>query len=126
MLWHVNNAVMSEYLEACRWVWLAYNRFPRTCRIVPVVARIEIDYRLEILPPEIKVSTVVEDPVQLLRDRDERFQCIFLQTVFRGDEGKPVIAADARVQVAFIDFTDRRIRSLQDYLTQPTNQLNYT
>lgn len=115
-LGHVNNAVVLEYLDAGRWAWLAHNAFSKPGRIAPVVARIEIDYRREILAGEVTVTTILEDPVDLFGHSSERFKCIFRQTVTQ--ESASVIAAEARVYMAFVDFQDRVIRCLQDYLEQ--------
>lgn len=119
-LGHVNNAVVLEYLDAGRWAWLAHNAFPRPGRIAPVVARIEIDYRREILPGEVTVTTTLQDPVDLFSHSYERFKCIFRQTVTQ--ENASVIAAEARVYMAFVDLQDRVIRCLQDYLKQSAEE----
>lgn len=121
-LGHVNNAVVLEYLEAGRWAWLAHNGLPRQGRIVPVVVRIEIDYRREILPGEVRIITILEDPVDLFGRSYERFKCVFRQTVTRTQDGASVMATEAQVHVAFVDVNDRSIRCLQDYLTQSAEE----
>ena len=121
-LGHVNNAVVLEYLEAGRWAWLSHNHLPRKGRIIPVVARIEIDYRREILPPEVTVTTILEDAADVLTSSYVRFKCVFRQTVASEQESASVLAIEAQVQVAFVDVTDRGIRSLQDYLNQSTEE----
>ncbi|HXI22636.1 MAG TPA: acyl-CoA thioesterase [Pyrinomonadaceae bacterium] len=118
-LGHVNNAVVLEYLETGRWEWLARNGLPSTGSIVPVVARIEIDYRLEIRPPKVEIGTTLENAAALLGSAADRYQCIFRQVVTRQRDNQSLTAVEARVQVAFIDTIDRRIRNLQDYLAQP-------
>jgi acyl-CoA thioester hydrolase len=118
-LGHVNNAVVLEYLEAARWAWLARHKLPRVGSIIPIVARIEIDYRLEILPPKVVVTTVLENASEAQGSAAHRYQCIFRQLVMRSgaDESRP--AVEARVQVAFVDANERRLRSLEEYLSQP-------
>ena len=118
-LGHVNNATVLEYLETGRWAWLARNRLPRVGNIIPVVARIEIDYRLEIRPPTVRVTTTLNNAADLLTSASHRYQCTLLQTVFRVRGNESSTAVEARVQLAFIDARGRRIRSLQDYLCQP-------
>ena len=122
-LGHVNNAVALEYLETGRWVWLARNGFPRTGSIVPVVARIEIDYRLEMGPSTVKIATTLENAAALLGSAADRYQCIFRQMVTQQRDNEWLTAVEARVQVAFIDTIDRRIRNLQDYLFQPREKI---
>lgn len=118
-LGHVNNAVVLEYLETGRWAWLARNGLPGTGSIVPVVARIEIDYRLEIGPTKVKIATTLENAAALLDSASDRYQCVFRQMVTQQRDNEWLTAVEARVQVAFIDTIERRIRSLQDYLSQP-------
>jgi acyl-CoA thioester hydrolase len=112
-LGHVNNATVLEYLEAGRWLWLDQHNLRRGQRILPVVARIEINYRREILPGEVKVITEIEDT-----DKEYRYQAVFCQTLEIFTGGSATIAADARVKVAFIDATERTLKSLQDFLEE--------
>ena len=56
-LGHVNNATVLEYLEAGRWSWLEHHNLFHGQKIIPVVARIEVNYSREILPGEVKIIT---------------------------------------------------------------------
>lgn len=117
-LGHVNNAVVLEYLEAGRWAWLDHHDLRRGGRVIPVVARIEIDYRREILPPEVVVTTSMEDDEAFLSPGYLRFQSVFRQAVKCHPGEGSIVAAEARAQVAFIDTVDRTLRSVQDYFEQ--------
>lgn len=121
-LGHVNNAVVLEYLDVGRWAWLAHNAFPKPSRIAPVVARIEIDYRREILRGEVMVTTILEDPEDLFSHSYERFKCVFRQTVSYTRESASVMAVEARVYMAFVNLKERRICSLQDFLKQSAEE----
>ncbi|MBH8562247.1 acyl-CoA thioesterase [Nostoc sp. CENA67] len=112
-LGHVNNATVLEYLEAGRWLWLDHHNLRHGQRILPVVARIEINYRREILPGEVKVITKIEDT-----EKEYRYQAVFCQTVEIFTNGTATIAVDARVKVGFIDAAERTLKSLQDFLEE--------
>lgn len=110
-LGHVNNAVVLEYLEAGRWEWFARHGVQRwrSGTIVPVVARIEVDYRQEIVGADVVVHTdMVTDPAEL------SYRARFHQTVVLG--GSAAVAVEARVEAAFITVAGRELRSFQDFL----------
>ncbi len=113
-LGHVNNATVLEYLEAGRWAWMEAHSLRRDSRILPVTSRIEVDYRREILPQEVLVRTALE--TSLLEDFEDEvsYRVYFRQRILL-KEGEQV-AAEARVQVAFIDAVERTLRTLQEYL----------
>lgn len=113
-LGHVNNATVLEYLEAGRWAWLDRHLLRRGQQILPVVSRIEIDYHREILPVEIAVTTELEQP----EDKFTCYKVFFNQSVETGQENKLIVAAKARIKVAFIDRVERCLRSLQDFLDE--------
>jgi acyl-CoA thioesterase FadM len=115
-LGHVNNAIVLEYLEAGRWAWLAHHRLKRTGRVLPVVSRLEIDYRREILPPEVVVATRLEVDEAFLDPEAMSYRAIFHQTVIAAGAAEP--AAEAIVKVAFIDAAARSLRTIQDFLQQ--------
>ena len=115
-LGHVNNAIVLEYLEAGRWAWLAHHGLRRTGRVVPVVSRIEVDYRREILPPEVVVTTVLEADEAFLDPEAVSYRAVFHQTVVPAGEDR--LAAEALVKVAFIDVATRSLRTIQDFLRQ--------
>ncbi|WP_460204030.1 acyl-CoA thioesterase [Scytonema sp. NUACC21] len=112
-LGHVNNATVLEYLEAGRWLWLDHHNLRHGQRILPVVARIEINYRREILPGEVRVITKIEDT-----EKEYCYQAVFCQTVEIFTNGAAIIAADARVKIGFIDAVERKLKSLQDFLEE--------
>ncbi|MBW4612599.1 MAG: acyl-CoA thioesterase [Desmonostoc vinosum HA7617-LM4] len=116
-LGHVNNAIVLEYLEAGRWSWLERHNLARGKRIIPVVARIEINYSREILPGEVNIITKLMDV-----EENYHYQVIFHQFVETCQDGIVKVAADARVKVAFIDSVERTLRTLQDFLDENTQQ----
>lgn len=108
---HVNNATVLEYLEAGRWSWLEYHNLARGQRIIPVVARVEINYCREILLGEVKIITKLEE-----LEKPRHYQVVFEQSVETFKNGTATIAAEARVKVAFIDSIERTLRTLQDFI----------
>ncbi|AOY84851.1 thioesterase family protein [Moorena producens JHB] len=108
---HVNNATVVEYLDAGRWSWLKHHNLARGQRIIPVVARLEINYRHEILLGEVKVITKVEEA-----EKPRYYQVVFQQSVEIFKDGAATIASEARVKVGFIDSKERTIRTLQDFI----------
>ena len=114
-LGHVNNATVLEYLEAGRWAWMEEHALRRDSRILPVTSRIEVDYRREILPQEVLVRTVLEPSLSEDSEDEVSYRVYFRQRILlkQGEQ----VAAEARVQVAFIDSVERTLRTLQDYLS---------
>ncbi|MBW4497331.1 MAG: acyl-CoA thioesterase [Oscillatoria princeps RMCB-10] len=112
-LGHVNNATVLEYMEAGRWAWLDHHGFRRGRRIIPVVARIEVNYRKEIPPGEVAVTTKLEEDGET-----SHYRRVFCQTVETLNNGTQKVAAEARVQVAFIDSVDRILRTVEDFLQE--------
>lgn len=110
---HVNNAVTLEYLEAGRWAWLQQHGFVQGQRVLPVVTRIEIDYRRELLPQRLTVGTVLLQPDDAVALPEATYKVRFLQEVL---SSKGVVAVSAQVEVAFIDATTRSLASLQDFV----------
>lgn len=114
-LGHVNNATVLEYLEAGRWAWMDQHGLRRDGHVLPVVSRIEVDYRREILPQEVRVRTTLESPPSPEELEDGlTYRATFHQQVFI-DAGQQ-LAIEARLQVAFIDSRERTLCSLQDFL----------
>ncbi len=112
-LGHVNNAVVLEYLEAGRWQWFEQHGVQRwrSGPIVPVVARVEVDYRQELVGREVTVHTeLLTDPAQL------SYRAAFRQSVELQRGESSVTAVEARVEAAFIAVADRGLRSLQEFL----------
>jgi len=105
---HVNNARALEYLEHGRWDWLRRNNLSRGTNVIPVVVRIEADYRAEIPWGDIRVETDMQD------GGDLTFKAIFNQLIYAGSPDQ--FAVKAVVHVAFIDAAARSVCTLQDYL----------
>jgi YbgC/YbaW family acyl-CoA thioester hydrolase len=116
-LGHVNNATVLEYLETGRWSWLDYHNLRRGQCIIPVVARIEINYSREILPGEVNVITKLKDV-----EENYHYQVVFQQFVETFKDGTATVAANAQVKVAFIDSIERTLRTLQDFLDENKQQ----
>ncbi|NET58782.1 MAG: acyl-CoA thioesterase [Symploca sp. SIO2E6] len=108
---HVNNATIMEYLEAGRWSWLKHHYLARGQRIIPVVARVEINYRHEIWLEEVRVITKLKEAEKPLY-----YQVSFEQSIEIFKDEVATIATEAIVKVAFIDSMERTIRTLQDFL----------
>ncbi|MCB9700828.1 MAG: acyl-CoA thioesterase [Myxococcales bacterium] len=113
-LGHVNNAVVLEYLEAGRWGWMDENRLARIDAIVPVVSRIEIDYRRELRCEPIVVETALVEPEEL--DDDLAYRAVFHQLVRVVRDGESLVAAEARVQVAFLDARSRSLAPVHEFI----------
>lgn len=105
---HVNNARVLEYLEHARWDWMRSNNLSRSENVIPVVVRIEADYRAEIPWGDIRVETGMQD------GDDLTFKAIFNQFIYAGPADP--FAVKAVVHVAFIDAATRGVCTLQDYL----------
>ncbi|MEZ4453782.1 MAG: thioesterase family protein [Nannocystaceae bacterium] len=113
-LGHVNNAVVLEYLEAGRWGWMDENHLARIDAIVPVVSRIEIDYRRELRCEPLVVETTLLEPEDL--DDDLSYRAVFHQRVCVVRDGETIVAAEARVQVAFLDARSRGLAPVHEFL----------
>lgn len=122
-LQHVNNAVVLEYLETGRWHWALHNGLRVNGLVIPIVARIEIDYLGMLLPPEVVVRTELTGE---LDPEGINYRAEFVQQVFqarKGREGDPVgrtqVSASpsvrARVQVAFVHRETEHLSTVQDY-----------
>ncbi|SNQ45913.1 conserved hypothetical protein [Frankia canadensis] len=114
-LGHVNNAVALEYLEAGRADWLVRRRMVPAEKIIAVVARIEVDYRVEVRGGEIEVRTELVEPTDGDFDvAGDTFLARFRQQIHRPDVARP--AVEAVVTIAFVDARLRRAVTLQNYL----------
>ncbi len=114
-LGHVNNATVLEYLEAGRWDWLERHGLRHASEVLPVVLRIEVDYRREIRPQEVRVRTRLELPDDVSLEEDDTYRVSFRQRIFI--EAGEQLAVEAKLQVAFIDGQERSLRTLQDFLS---------
>lgn len=113
-LGHVNNATVLEYLEAGRWAWMEQHGVRHRTHILPVVSRVEVDFRREIHPQEVGVRTVLDAPPLEELEDTVTYRVCFRQRVFT--EGGRQMAVEAAVHVAFIDEQSRTLCSLQDFL----------
>ena len=103
---HVNNAVALEYFETGRVDWMIKNQLDNGKSIVPVVSRCEIDYRQEIFAQEIEVITYIHE--------HGAYSVKFKQRI----EVDSKIAAEALIQVGFIDAQQRKIVETQAFFDQ--------
>lgn len=110
-LGHVNNATVLEYLETGRWDWMKHHNLQIKQKIIPVVARIEVNYRKEIILENVVINTKLEEA-----NKTSHYQANFWQSIEIFKEGNPLIAVEARIHLVFIDSTERTLRTLQDFL----------
>lgn len=109
---HVNNARALEYFEHGRWTWLAHHGLERYSHVVPVVTRVEVDYRRELFWGEITIHTA------LVEDAEAIYKAVFNQSI----EAEPGQAAvNARVEVAFIDRDSRQLCMVEEFLSGALN-----
>lgn len=109
---HVNNSKYLEYLQQGRWEWLDRHGVSdgslRESGVILVVARIEIDFRLEIsYPCRLTVATRPE--------KVAKTSFVFFQKISR-DDG--MTAAGALVTMVAIDVTTRKPTPLPDRLVK--------
>jgi YbgC/YbaW family acyl-CoA thioester hydrolase len=105
---HVNNARVLEFLEHGRWDWLRKNNLGRGTRVIPVVVRIEADYRAEIPWGDVRVES------DMAQDEDLTFKAIFNQFIYVGSSHEP--AVKAVVHVAFIAASERSVCTVADFI----------
>jgi acyl-CoA thioesterase FadM len=108
-LGHVNNAAVLEYLEYGRWEWLKRFGLRLATYVVPVVTRVEVDYRCEIFMCDLAITTDLAG--------ESFYRIVFNQTVDTDADTHRKTAAEATVHVAFIDASSRRARRVRDALT---------
>ncbi len=99
---HVNNAVILEYFEAGRRAWLRRNGLEETS-ILPVVARVGINYRREV--PETTLTVVTT-----LKSRGA-YAVVFEQSLLVDGS----VAADAEIQVGFVDQVAREVATVEEF-----------
>ncbi|WP_338885712.1 thioesterase family protein [Xenorhabdus sp. TH1] len=104
---HVNHARALEYFEQGRWEWLQRHRLKQCTRVVPVVSRVEIDYRKELFCGRLRIET------ERVHD-DAIYKAMFDQRIYAGDATEPSITAS--VHVAFIDVNGRQLCTVDDFL----------
>jgi holo-[acyl-carrier protein] synthase len=115
-LGHVNNATALEYLEAGRQAWLRATRRRVSGAIAPVVSRIDVQYRAEIRSHRVRVRTVLDEASRQALADGPTYRSSFRQAVWAERDGRPVLAVEARVDVAFIDREAGELCTAQDFL----------
>jgi phosphopantetheine--protein transferase-like protein len=123
-LGHVNNATALEYLEAGRQAWLRATRCRVSGTIVPVVSRIDVQYRAEIRSHRVRVRTALDEPSRQALADGPTYRSSFRQSIWAERDGKPVLAVEARVDVAFIDREAGELCTAQDFLDPDDNGRN--
>lgn len=113
---HVNNARVLELLEHGRWAWFqAHDLMYVTGPILPLVTRIEVDYRREIFMGDVRVETRVAETEEGV------YRMIFEQGIYAlPDPAKPLVTA--RVHGAFANAADRKLRTFADFLRENKRQ----
>jgi len=114
-LGHVNNAVVLEYLEAGRWAWMDRHQIRRVGGVVPVVSRVEVDYRRELAGSTVQVRTALVEPDGDPDDVSYR-ACFTQQILVDGS-----LAVEAVIYVAFIDARSRFLCTVQDFRASATS-----
>ncbi|BAY61691.1 hypothetical protein NIES22_17580 [Calothrix brevissima NIES-22] len=114
---HVNNATVLEYLETGRWDWLKQSNLHKKQQIFPVVARIEVNYRKEIIQENVVINTRLEQA-----DKASQYQANFWQSIEIIKAGNPLVAVEARIKIVFIDSIERTLRTLEDFLAGANQQ----
>lgn len=107
---HVNNAIVLEYLETARWAWLQHHNLQSSKTIIPVVVRIEINYRKEILMGNVVINTKLDDSKKL------RYQAFFQQSIEIIKEGESLLAVEAKIKVGFIDSNTGKLQTVENFL----------
>jgi holo-[acyl-carrier protein] synthase len=115
-LGHVNNASAIEYLEAGRHAWLRATGRRGRATIVPVVSRIDAQYRAEIRTHRVRVRTVLDEASRQALEEGPTYRSSFRQSIWTERDGQPVLAVEARVDVAFIDREAGELGTAQDFL----------
>lgn len=115
-LGHVNNATALEYLEAGRQAWLRATQCQVSGTIVPVVSRIDAQYRAEIRSHRVRVRTALDETSRQALADGPTYRSTFRQAIWAERDGKPVLAVEARVDVAFIDREAGELCTAQDFL----------
>jgi acyl-CoA thioesterase FadM len=112
----VNNATALEYLETGRQAWLRATRCRVSGTIVPVVSRIDVQYRAEIRSHGVRVRTVMDEASRQALANGPTYRSSLRQSIWAERNGQPVLAVEARVDVAFIDRKAGQLCTAQDFL----------
>lgn len=119
-LGHVNNAIALEYLEVGRHAWLRATQRKVSRTIAPVVTRIDVQYRAEIRSHRVRIRTVLGQPSREALEDGPTYRASFRQSIWTQRDQQPVLAVEARVDVAFIDQALGELRTAQDFLEPET------
>jgi len=122
VLGHVNNATALEYLEAGRHAWLRATRHEVNETIAPVVSRIDVQYRAEIRTQRVRVRTALDEASRKALAEGPTYRSSFRQSIWAERDGRPVLAVEARVDVAFIDRAAGQLCTAQDFLDPDGDQ----
>ena len=112
-LGHINNAVVLELFEAARWNWLQQHEIDERSEIVPVVARVEVDYLAQLVSDRVFVSTQLIRPAEDWRD-ELTYKAVLKQVIKQTRDGREAVSG--RITIAFIDKDNQNLASLQDCL----------
>jgi len=126
VLGHVNNATALEYLEAGRHAWLRATRQQVNDTIVPVVSRIDVQYRAEVRTQRVRVRTALDEASRKALADGPTYRSSFRQSIWAERDGRPGLAVEARVDVAFIDREARQLCTAQDFLDPDGDQIENT
>lgn len=80
-------------------------------KILPVIARIEVNYRKEIILENVVINTKLESDKKAYN-----YQANFWQSIEIIKEGNPLVAVEARIKLVFIDSSQRTLRTLPEFL----------
>ena len=122
VLGHVNNATALEYLEVGRHAWLRATRRQVNGTVAPVVSRIDAQYRAEIRTPRVRVRTALDEPSRQALAEGPTYRSSFRQSIWAERDGRPVLAVEARVDVAFIDRDAGQLCTAQEFLDPDGDQ----
>ena len=122
VLGHVNNATALEYLEAGRHAWLRATRRQVNGTVAPVVSRIDAQYRAEIRTSRVRVRTALDEPSRQALAEGPTYRSSFRQSIWAERDGRPVLAVEARVDVAFIDRDVGQLCTAQEFLDPDGDQ----
>lgn len=107
---HVNNARVLELLEYGRWAWFRHQRLAYVDGpILPLVTRIEVDYRKEIFMGDLRVETRLSE--------NSTHRTVLEQSIYVSPDGvKPLVTA--KVYGAFVGVGDRKLRTFEAFLLE--------
>lgn len=110
---HVNYAAFLEYMEAGPWAWLSHHfRRQNPGKILPVVARLEINYLREARLEPLQVLT------QLEAAAESPYHVYFRQLVIVERDGRALSATEARVKMAFMHSLTRSLSTVQAFIEE--------